>query len=107
MVEFSKIRENNQLLRIDTGGKRALFWVQILDLLCIIHQMKENICLYLLMYLILKIDMEVENGILKSIFFTFIFDRPYISTNVILGGPKLWMHVLNIHVEGMVSQILF
>ena len=38
-----------------------------------IHQMKEIIFFYLLMYLILKMDMKVENGIGKSIFFAFKF----------------------------------
>ena len=45
------------------SGKRELFWVDILGLICIIHQLKENIFLYLLMYLILRIDMEVVNSI--------------------------------------------
>ena len=35
----------------------------------------------------------------------FFFLIVHISTNFVLDGPKLWMDVPNIHVEGSVSQI--
>ena len=41
----------------------------------------------------------------KKVFFCLLFLNVHISTNLILGGLKLWVHVTNIHVEGMVSQI--
>ena len=42
---------------------------------------------------------------LKRYFFLLLFMIVHISTNFVLDGLKLWMHVPNIHVEGTLSQI--
>ena len=73
-----------------------------------IHQMKGNIFVHLLVTVILKLDMEVKSSIRKPDFFTFIF-QTCISPlyNTVSGNLKLLLYVHNIHVQGTVSQILF
>ena len=45
------------------SGNKALFLVQKLGLIYSIHQMKELIFHYLLIYMILRINIEVENSL--------------------------------------------
>ena len=49
-------------------GKKAVSLSQLQEVEYIIHQMKSIICLYLLMYLILKIDINVKIVDKKLIF---------------------------------------
>ena len=55
------------------SSKSAIFPLKRSKYQYSMHQMKDNIFLYLLTYLNLRINGKMENGIWKSIFFTFIF----------------------------------
>ena len=53
--------------------KRGVFLLQMLEFQQIIYEMEEVFFLFLMIYLILKLNMKEENCIWKSDFFTFIF----------------------------------
>ena len=44
---------------------------------------------------------------MEMYFFDLHFSIVHISTNNVIGSLKCCIHVVNIHVEGTVSQILF
>ena len=44
-------------------AKRALFPQQKLEITCIIHHIEDIIVLYLIMYLILRKNVKIENGV--------------------------------------------
>ena len=54
-----------------------------------------------MMYFILR-----KNIVGRKVFFCVLFSNVHISTNFILGGLKFGVHVTNIRVEGIVSQIV-
>ena len=66
--------------------------------------MKGNICLYLLMYLILRIHINVKNSIQKKKFLAFIFLIVHISLKFSLRNIKSLVAVDDSHIEGSVSQ---
>ena len=70
-----------------------------------IHQRKGNICLCVVIDVILRIDIKVENEYDKNLFFHFYFSNVHISVKNELEHLKLCICVANVHVEGSVSQI--
>ena len=66
--------------------------------------MKDDILLYLLTYLNIRISRKVEIGIWKNYFFTCIC---WLSIfNYVLYGLKFWVYVSYMRFEGTMSQIL-
>ena len=51
------------------------------------------------------INVKIENGIWKSIFFYFYFVVVHILTKNVLDGLKVWVHVNIISFGGTMSQI--
>ena len=60
------------------SAKIALFQQQKLETTCFIHQIKDIIVLYLMMYFILRKNIKVENDVQKILIMTFIFDLPHL-----------------------------
>ena len=50
---------------------------------------------------------ESKKKYTEMYFFHLHFSIVHISTNNVIGGLKFCIHVVNIHVEGTVSQIFF
>ena len=66
--------------------------------------MKDNICLYLMMYLILSIIYKCEKLYTKKGFFDKYFSIVHISLNSLLANLKFLVAVDDIYIEGTVSQ---
>ena len=64
--------------------------------------MKGNICLYLMMYFILRIYINVKNYI--ESFFNIYFSIVHISLNFVVNKLKFCVAVDDIYIEGKMSQ---
>ena len=72
---------------------------------CIIHQMKGTLLLYLLVYLLLRINMQVKKIYRNA--FCYLIVSVYFSTNNVIGSLKCCIYARKIYVEGTESQIVF
>ena len=67
--------------------------------------MKGNVCLYLSMYFILKIEINVKNCRHNFFFLTYSFQSFIFHLILYLEISNLvWLAVCDIHIEGTVSQ---
>ena len=66
--------------------------------------MKDNICLYLMMYLILRIYINVKNYLQKNNFFDIYFSIVHISLNIVLNNLKCCEDVDDSSIKGTMSQ---
>ena len=66
-----------------------------------IHQMKGTIFAYLIITVILILDMKENNCICKPDFFHLYFSNVHISLDTVFSNLLFFMHVHNIHVEGI------
>ena len=87
------------------SSKTAQFTFKKLEVIYIIHQMKEIDLLYLLTYLVSRKNEEVENCVKKKVFDYILFLIAHISTNLVIDGLQFWMHVTNLCIKRNVSQI--
>ena len=62
-------------------SKITLFCAPKQEMTSIIYKMKEIFLIYLLIYFILRMNVEVENCILGGDSFTFTFNCPYLMIN--------------------------